>query len=72
MVTRPINQPLPTLASKRGVMRALRACQFTYREGDPVVCGQGSDALTSAARAAVSNDLENGGLLNNTQYAGAL
>ena len=39
-----------TLASKRGVMRALRACQFTYREDDPVVCGQGSDALTSAAR----------------------
>ena len=41
-----------TLASKRGVMRALRACQFTYREGDPVVCGQGSDVLASAARAA--------------------
>ena len=41
-----------TLASKRGVMRALRACQFTYREGDPVVCGRGSDVLTTAARAA--------------------
>ena len=44
-------KPDPTLASKRGVMRALRACQFTYREGDPVVCGRGNRVLTKIVAA---------------------
>ena len=32
-------------------MRALRVCQSTYREGDPVVCGRGNRVLTKIVAA---------------------